>query len=155
MIHSEGDWHEIRVASVASTDAEDNVLAVDHRARFLPCEDIGWQLLLLARRAGYHNSEHRAFVADGARWLWDIAATHFPDAHHILDWYHLTEHIHQTAAVLYGEGSPKAKRFAQARRKELWEGRASQTLRRLRTIRKRARAPAKLSRRSKPPWFYT
>jgi len=124
-------------------DADDQLLATDHRARFLPCEDIGWQLLLLARRAGYHRSLHRAFVADGARWLWEIAATHFPDAHHILSWYHLAEHIRQTASVLYGEGTPQTKRFAEARLKELWEGRSAQTLRRLKQIRKKARTKPK------------
>lgn len=66
MIHATGDWHEIRVASVLATDVEDKPLRVDHRARFLSCEDFGWQLLLLARRAGYHRAKLRAFIADGA-----------------------------------------------------------------------------------------
>ena len=143
MIHSEGDWHEIRVASVASYAQDESLLAVDHRARFLSCEDLGYQLVLLARRAGYHRSTHRAFIADGAHWLWEIAATHFPDAHQILDWYHLSEHVHQAAAVLHGEKTAQAKRFSDARLKELWEGRAAQTLRRLKEIRKQVRAPTK------------
>lgn len=143
MIHSEGDWHEIRVTSVASVDEDESVVAVDHRARFLSCQDLGWQLLLQARRAGYHRAAHRAFIADGAHWLWEIAATHFPDAHQILDWYHLAEHVHQAAAVLYGEKTTKAKRFSDARLKELWEGRAAQTLHRLKEIRKQVRAPTK------------
>ena len=66
MIHAGGDWHGIRVASVAAEDAQGNVLKRDHRARFLNCEDFGWQLLLLARRAGYHRAPLKAFIADGA-----------------------------------------------------------------------------------------
>jgi Transposase len=143
MIHAAGDWHEIRVASVAATDAEDVPLTVDHRARFLSCADFGWQLLFLARRAGYHRARLRAFIADGARWLWEVAATHFPDAVQILDWYHLSEHIHQAAAVLHGESSQAARGFSQARLQELWEGRVIDTLRVLQELRKGIRAANK------------
>jgi hypothetical protein len=135
MIHAAGDWHEIRVASVLAADAEDHPLVVDHRARFLSCEDFGWQLLLLARRAGYHRAKLRAFLADGARWLWELAAQQFPDAVQILDWYHLSEHIHETAGVLYGQGSTEAKHFSQSRLDELWQGRVDDPLQALKQLR--------------------
>lgn len=143
MLHSAGQWREIRVASVSAVDSDDVVLTREHRARFLSCTDFGWQLLLLARRAGYHRATTRAFIADGARWLWDLADTHFPDAVQILDWYHLSEHVHQAAALLYGEGSAAARRFSDWRLGELWEGRCSTTLRRMRELHKRLRSPAK------------
>jgi hypothetical protein len=143
MIHSAGEWHEIRVASVAAVDAKDEPLWIDHRARFLSCEDFGWQLLLLARGAGYHRAVQRAFVADGARWLWELAATQFPDAVQILDWYHLSEHVHQAATVLYGEGTEAAKHFNDQRLSELWEGRSGETLIQLALLRKQIRAAAK------------
>ena len=143
MIHAAGDWHEIRVASAAAYGTADERLALDHRARFLSCEDFGWQLFLLARSCGYHRARLKAFIADGARWLWELAATHFPDAVHILDWYHLEEHVHTTAAVLYGQGSDEAKRFSEARLDELREGRSDQTLVELESLRKSRRAGAK------------
>jgi hypothetical protein len=143
MIHTEGDWHEIRVASVAAVDADDAPLWVDHRARFLSCEDFGWQLLLLARRAGYHRAGTRAFIADGAHWLWEMAALQFPDAVQILDWFHLSEHIHQAGAALYGQGSDEAKRFSAAWLDELWEGRVVGTLRELKELRKQFRTSSK------------
>src|SRR5579859_6723352 len=143
MIHTEGEWHEIRVASVTATDAQDVPLAVEHRARFLPCEDFAWQLLLLARRNGYHRARLRAFIADGARWLWEIAATHFPDAVQILDWYHLSEHVHQAADSLYAEDHALARAFAEQRLEELWNGRVQETLDELRALRKTFRAEAK------------
>ena len=143
MIHTAGDWHEIRVASVAAYDAEDQRLAVTHRARFLSCEDFGWQLLLLSRQVGYPQAQRRAFIADGARWLWEVAALHFPEAIQILDWYHLSEHVHQAAAALYGQGSEEAERFSTARLNELWEGRSQETLNELRSLRKQLRGEAK------------
>ena len=33
------------------------------------------------------------FIADGAKWLWDIRRTHFPQAVEILDFYHACEHL--------------------------------------------------------------
>ncbi len=143
MLHTEGDWHEIRVASVASYDAQDQRLAVDHRARFLSCQDFGWQLLLMSRKAGYHRARLQAFIADGARWLWEVAALHFPDAIQILDWYHLSEHVHDAAALLYGQGTDEATRFSEARLNELWEGRSGETLSELRLLRKQFRAGTK------------
>jgi hypothetical protein len=143
MIHAEGEWQEIRVASVAAENAEKEILKVDHRARFLSCDHFGWQLLLLARQAGYHRARLRVFLADGARWLWDLAATHFPDAIQILDWYHLAEHVHQAAGVLFGEGSEAAKRWSESRKDELWNGKVTQTLRCLKALHKRTRASSK------------
>ena len=143
MIHTAGDWHEIRVASVAAVDRDDVLLAREHRARFLSCEDFAWQLVLLARGVGYQHAQTRAFLADGARWLWEIAETHFPDAVQILDWYHLSEHVHQAAAAVFGEGSEQARRFSQSRLTELWEGRVPATLRHLRDLRKQLRSAAK------------
>jgi hypothetical protein len=143
MLHTAGDWHEIRVVSVAALDQHETVLQREHRARFLSCEDFGWQLLLLARRAGYQHARRRGFLADGARWLWDVAHTHFPDAIPILDWYPLSEHVHPAGAILYGEASEQARRFSNARLTELWEGRTAVTVRRLRALRKQLRSPPK------------
>lgn len=143
MIHTEGDWHEIRVASGVAVDADGEKLAVEHRARFLSCADFGWQLLLVACAVGYRSAKLRAFIADGARWLWEVAATHFPDAVQILDWYHLAEHVHQAAAALYGVGSSEAKQFSEKRLAELWAGRASATLRALRAQSRRSRSQNK------------
>jgi len=143
MMHAEGAWQEIRVASVAAENAQDEVVKVEHRARFLNCTDFGWQLLLLARRAGYHRARHRVFLADGARWLWELAAMHFPDAIQILDWYHLAEHVHAAAAVLFGEGTPNARRWSERRKTELWNGQVAKTLRCLRALPPQTRAKAK------------
>jgi hypothetical protein len=41
LIHTEGDWHEIRIARAAAVDAQDEVLAVEQRAQFLSCQDFG------------------------------------------------------------------------------------------------------------------
>ena len=90
--------------------------------------DFAWVLLLLAQAVGYQNARLRAFVADGAHWLWKLAEDYFPSAIQILDWYHLAEHVHKAAGAVFGEGSAGARAWAEARKEELWQGKAAAAL---------------------------
>lgn len=92
---------------------------------------------------GYHRAQQRAFIADGARWLWDLADLQFPDAVQILDWFHLSERVHETAAALFGQGTAEAEKFREARLDELWNGRSGETLKELRTRRNHLRSITK------------
>jgi hypothetical protein len=142
-VHTAGDWHEVRVATATARGAGGETVARQSRARFLPVADFAWVLVLLARGVGYQNARQRAFIADGAHWLWKLADDYFPSATQVLDWYHLAEHAHQAAGVLFGEGSAGAKAWAEARKDELWEGRAAEALQAVERELARARAPAK------------
>jgi hypothetical protein len=127
-VHSEGDWHEVRVTTVTTEDAAGRPLARQSRARFLPVDEVAWVLLLLAREVGYANAPLRAFIADGAQWLWRLAEQYFGSAVQILDWYHLAEHVHKAAKALWGEGADAAKQWSKRLKEELWEGRGHKAL---------------------------
>ncbi|MFY9588131.1 MAG: ISKra4 family transposase [Actinomycetota bacterium] len=127
-VHTEGDWHEIRVATATAYDAQDKPLARQSRARFLGVGQIAWVLLLLARSVGWQNARLRAFIADGAHWLWNIAEQYFPSAVQILDWYHLSEHVHKAARIVFGEGSAQGADWAKACKTALWEGQVATAL---------------------------
>jgi hypothetical protein len=142
-VHTAGDWHEIRVATAAAEDAQGQPLARQSRARFLPVADFAWLLVLLARGVGYPQARLRAFVADGAHWLWKLAEDYFPSATQILDWYHLSEHVFKAAAAVFGEGSAGAKAWAEARTEELWAGRAAAALAAVEAEAARVRSPVK------------
>jgi hypothetical protein len=142
-VHSEGDWHEIRVATVATEDAAGHSLERHSRARFLGVEEVAWTLVLLARSVGYQNAKQRAFIADGAAWLWKLQEAYFVSATAILDWYHLAEHVHKAANVLYGQGSQPAQQWAKSLKDELWNGRAAQALTLAQADHARCRSPAK------------
>jgi transposase len=142
-VHSEGDWHEIRVTTVTTEDALGRPLARQSRARFLPVDEVGWVLLLLAREVGYANAPLRAFIADGAQWLWRLAEQYFGSAVQILDWYHLAEHVHKAGNGLWGEGSAAAQQWCQRLKDELWEGRGSIVLELVRTEWAKVRSPDK------------
>ena len=142
-VHTEGDWHEVRVATATAADARGKPLARQSRARFLAVADFAGLVVLLARAVGYQHARLRAFVADGAHWLWKLAEDYFPGATQVLDWYHLAEHVHKAAAAVFGEGSAGAAAWAAARETELWEGRAEPALAAVQAEAARARAPAK------------
>lgn len=42
---------------------------------------------------GYQEASLRGFISDGSHWIRGIAELHFPEAVHILDWYHLAENL--------------------------------------------------------------
>lgn len=142
-VHSEGDWHEIRVATVVTEDAAGNPLERQSRARFFEVEEVAWTLLIMACGMGYPNAKQRAFIADGAAWLWKLQEAYFPNATPILDWYHVTEHVHKAANVLHGQGQAEAKTWAEEIKEALWEGRAESALTTVRQWLGRTRSPSK------------
>jgi hypothetical protein len=142
-VHSAGDWHEIRVATVATEDGAGRPLERQSRARFLQVEEVAWTLLLLARSLGYQNAKHRAFIADGAAWLWKLQETYFARATPILDWYHLAEHVHKAANAVHGPGTREAQQWAKRLKDELWQGRVANALVLARADLAKTRAPTK------------
>jgi hypothetical protein len=143
MIHAEGEWREIRVGRTIAHDAQGQRLRQRTFARFLPLETFGQQLYVEAYAAGYGRAKNRVFLGDGAHWLWELAALHFPEATPVLDWYHLTENVHAAANAVFGEGSEESKAWAQSRLDELWEGRARSARSSIVTLRKQLRSPPK------------
>jgi hypothetical protein len=143
MVHTDGDWHEVRVATATAETADGRPLARQSRARFLPVADCAWLLVLLARAVGYQHARVRAFLADGAHGLWKLADDYFPSAIQILDWYHLAEHIHKAAAAVFGEGSAEAQAWAGERKGELWQGRGAAALAAVEAAVARVRSPTK------------
>jgi hypothetical protein len=142
-VHTEGEWHEIRVATVTTENAAGNMIARQSRARFLPVDEVAWVLLLMARAVGYANAPLRAFIADGSHWLWRLAAQYFPSAVQILDWYHLAEHVHKAANILRGEGTEEAKEWSNQLKDKLWQGDGNAALELVRAELAKVRSPAK------------
>ena len=67
-------------------------------------------LLDEARRRNIGGAAETVFISDGAKWLKEIARTHFPSATWVLDFYHASEHLHDLANTIYEYDSKDAKR---------------------------------------------
>jgi hypothetical protein len=61
-------------------------------------------------------------VADGAPWLWPHLTNAFPDGEEILDYYHLSEHVHKVAEAQYGSATQAAQEWCEATIARLWLG---------------------------------
>jgi hypothetical protein len=76
-------------------------------------EAFGERLYAEALMRGLNHAERVAVLGDGAHWIWNIAAMHFPLALHIVDLYHAREHLHALLKLIFSPGE-----FYEARRKE-------------------------------------
>lgn len=65
-----------------------------------PVEAFGACLGQEAVRRGVGHASRQVFLSDGAAWAAGIARTQFPQALHIVDFYHASEHAHSLAQCL-------------------------------------------------------
>jgi hypothetical protein len=126
MIHTDGEWHEVRVGTVCTTGGGDK--RKRSIARFADLDRFGADLWRKACECGYQKASLRAFISDGSHWIRSIAEFHFADAVPILDWYHLAEHLSKCANELFGEGTEESQRWAERMRCIMKEGRVEQAL---------------------------
>lgn len=99
-------WQQMRVGCVYWQDAHENWHKEVLWGRESP-EEFGASLYRLACRCGYRQAQEQIFAADGADWCWTIHQRYFAAATGILDWYHVSEHVWETARVLSPEdGAP-------------------------------------------------
>ena len=72
-----------------------------------------------ATRRGFERAARRVVLGDGAKWIWNLAAEHFPDAIQIVDRFHAKQHLSEVAKSLYGPGSDLGRQWARERHDEL------------------------------------
>ena len=73
-------------------------------------------------RRGFERATRRAVLGDGAKWIWNIATEHFPDAIQIVDRFHAKQHLSDVARSVYGAGSDLGAKWAHQRYDELDAG---------------------------------
>jgi len=112
MVHTDGDWHEARVGTVRTEDADQQTLDKSSIVRMTDVDRFGEDLWRRASELGYHQCAIAAFIGDGSHWLWRLAGKHFDKAICILDFYHLMEHVHRCATVFFGEGTETHRQWA-------------------------------------------
>jgi hypothetical protein len=97
----------------------------------------------VARRVGLCDADRLSVLGDGARWIWDQAATRFGrcGAEWCVDIYHVGQHLHACAKALLGEG-PAARAWADGQRMHLLEHDGVGLMRRLAGQKKGTRRPA-------------
>ena len=64
-------------------------------------EEFGKRIYLEAWKRGWSRAEKKVVIGDGAEWIWNLAADHFPGAVQIVDLYHARQHLWELARKLY------------------------------------------------------
>ncbi len=71
-----------------------------------------WLLYQLAVECGLEQAKQVVVLGDGAPWIWNLAAEHFPGAVQIVDLYHAKEHVWEVAHAAFGGATAAAAAWA-------------------------------------------
>ena len=76
-------------------------------------EQFGKRLYVEAWKRGWSRAEKKVVLGDGAEWIWNLAAQHFPGAIQIVDLFHARQHLWDLARLLLPQD---------AKRRNAWIG---------------------------------
>ena len=97
-------------------DGKDHqVVARTYMATMENAEGFGQMMGTLAHQEGHHLCRDVVVLADGAAWIWQIAAKQFHGATQIVDYFHASQHLTCVAEARYGVGSEQGKAWHKAR----------------------------------------
>ncbi len=73
-------------------------------------EAFGKRLYVEAWKRGWSRAKKKVVIGDGAEWIWNLTADHFPGAIQIVDLYHVRQHLWELVRKLYpnDDGQQKA-----------------------------------------------
>jgi hypothetical protein len=126
MVRYRDGWHEVKVGVVAGLVAG-RLVGASYLAAREPAERFGPRWLAEAARRGAleivgwqgaRASPNLALLrpvvvlADGAPWIWELAAEYFGERTEIVDFYHASEHLWACARALHGADTPAAAAWA-------------------------------------------
>jgi len=117
-------WNECRVGVIFETSPEENrrpkniqyVSGIEH------IDDFGKRLFAQAYLRGCTTAKEVIFLGDGAKVNWSLAEMHFPNATHIVDFYHASEHIYEARLLKWDEENIEGKNWAEKQKKRLKTG---------------------------------
>lgn len=141
-------WREVKIGAIFEARCGPHGRPERLRTRYIgdvmKAEDFGWELYRGAEGMGMRRAQRTIVLGDGAAWIWNIAAFHFPEAVQIVDWYHATERLWTVANAHFGEGSDEAKAFVVRCEKLLMASRAEAVIEELIVLRKAKRKASKI-----------
>jgi hypothetical protein len=111
--HIGGGWHNVQNGLVFTVRPEekgrDRLWERAYLAGRMDMESLGWRLRTLAVQWNVDAYPEVVFLGDGAPCNWNLAATHFPEAVPILDFWHASEHVWAVSRTLYRQDDPAQK----------------------------------------------
>jgi len=91
-------------------------------------EEFGRRLYREACKRGWSRAQKQVVIGDGAEWIWNLVAEHFPEAMQIVDLYHARQHLWELARRLYPNDDGKQKSWIKVHQKRLLDRGRIETL---------------------------
>jgi hypothetical protein len=108
-----------------------------------PSQNYGPLLASYARQIGFEKAQETIALVDGAVWIYvQVCAALGSLGAILLDFYHLSQHLHQTAVCCLGEGDA-ARQWTTARLTEIKDVGVTPVLAAIAALHKKVRAPAR------------
>jgi hypothetical protein len=82
-------------------------------------EEFGRRIYAEAYRRGWSRARKKVVIGDGAEWIWNLVALHFPGAIQIVDLYHARQHLWEVARKRYPNDEGKQKDWMKIHQKRL------------------------------------
>lgn len=132
-IRDEG-WKELKVGVIGEMDAapfQADTPPDDQRHRLRNLRYVGVvgdpqrfsrALWVLALDHGVPYAGRSAVIADGASWIWRVAADLFPVSTQIVDWYHAKGHLAQAARASHPDDPVAARKWLKQQADLLYRG---------------------------------
>jgi hypothetical protein len=82
-------------------------------------EEFGKRIYREALARGWNRAKKKVVIGDGAEWIWNLVAEHFPGAIQIVDLYHARQHLWAVARQLYPQDEAQQKAWMKVHQKRL------------------------------------
>jgi hypothetical protein len=130
-------WREMRLSVLGKREAGAAATPAQWDDRVLPratarlawsqiadCRRVGARWEAMFAHAGIADDAPVSVIADGAKWIWEQAATRLPgssNAQWVVDVYHVSQHVHACGKAMFGEGTQRGREWSDRRLMELLE----------------------------------
>lgn len=138
LVPTDQGWKECKLGTVYATASHpaprhsEEVVLRAQDASFVALVDgpepFGQRLWCEAARRGVRDAAEVIALGDGAHWIWNLVAEHFPTARQIVDWYHAVAYLEPAGAAIYGEDTDLAQAWVRQQRDALWAGQVTTVL---------------------------
>ncbi len=126
------------VFTQTSTDSEGRPVRDEDSTSYVgaieTAEEFGLRIYTEAWRRGWDRAVVKALMGDGAVYIWNIGALHFPGAVQIVDLYHAREHLWSLAPKLYPNNAAQQKQWIMGAQDKLDNGRIESLVSCLRSL---------------------
>ena len=118
-----GAWFEAKGQPPKQPDGQWHIQAenITYYADIAHADDFGERAWATGVQRNAQLARELVFLGDGARWIWDVVAVHFPHAIQIVDWFHACEYLTPVAKAAFRDQQQQACWITQTKT-DLWHG---------------------------------